>query len=180
MIRRYKRVIGSRLVVTVLAVLVQLVWLWGLLKLLAPYALLINVALTVLAVLYVLYVASKRDEPAYKILWLICILAFPLFGTILYLCFGDKKTSWPLRKRLERARDGMAPQEQELEVVRALEQEAPRMAQTFRYASLLSRYPACRNTAARYYPLGDAMYPDMLKALEGAVRFIYLEYFIVG
>ena len=42
----------------------QLVWLWRLLKFLAPYALPINIAFTVLAVLFVLYVASKRDEPA--------------------------------------------------------------------------------------------------------------------
>lgn len=89
--RSYKRIIGSRLIVTALAVLIQLTWLWGLLEFLAPYALPINIVLTVLAVLFVLYVASKRDEPAYKILWLICILAFPLFGAILYLGFGDKK-----------------------------------------------------------------------------------------
>lgn len=83
--------------VTALAAAVQAVWLWGLLELLAPYALLIDAALTVLAVVFVLYVASKRDEPAYKILWLIAILSLPLFGTVLYLCFGDKKTGrpWP-------------------------------------------------------------------------------------
>ena len=74
--RSYKRIIGSRLIVTALAVLIQLTWLWGLLEFLAPYALPINIVLTVLAVLFVLYVASKRDEPAYKILWLICILAW--------------------------------------------------------------------------------------------------------
>lgn len=177
---RYKRIIGSRLVVTVLAVLVQLAWLWGLLKLLAPYALLINVALTVLAVLFVLYVASKRDEPAYKVLWLIFILAFPLFGTILYLCFGDKKTSWPLRRRLDRVRSGMAPLETSPETSAALTQASPRMAQTFRYAARLSQYPSYKNTNAQYYPIGDELYPAMLEALERAEKFIYLEYFIVA
>lgn len=80
---KYKRVIGSRLVVTGLAVLIQVVWLVWLLQFLAPYALAINIALTVLAVLFVLYVATKRDETGYKIIWLIAILAFPWFGVIL-------------------------------------------------------------------------------------------------
>ena len=44
--RSYKRIIGSRLIVTALAVLIQLTWLWGLLEFLAPYALPINIILT--------------------------------------------------------------------------------------------------------------------------------------
>lgn len=54
------------------------------------------------------------------------------------------------------------------------------MAQTFRYAAYLSRSPTFPNTNARYYPLGDDMFPAMLEALEGAGKFIYLEYFIIA
>lgn len=178
---RYRRIIGSRLVVTALAAAVQAVWLWGLLELLAPYALLTDAALTVLAVVFVLYVASKRDEPAYKILWLIAILSLPLFGTVLYLCFGDKKTGRPLARRLERARDAMGPHPVTAPgTEEALLAASPRMAQTFRYAAYLSRSPTFPNTDARYYPLGDDMFPAMLEALEGAGKFIYLEYFIIA
>lgn len=178
--RSYKRIIGSRLIVTALAVLIQLTWLWGLLEFLAPYALPINIVLTVLAVLFVLYVASKRDEPAYKILWLICILAFPLFGAILYLGFGDKKTSRPLHRRLEKAVAEIGPPRADEDATHRLEQEAPRMAQIFRYASRLSRYPVQRNRDARYYPSGELMFPVMLRALEQAEKYIYLEYFIIS
>ena len=178
--RSYKRVIGSRLIVTALAVLIQLTWLWGLLKFLAPYALPINIVLTVLAILYVLYVASKRDEPAYKILWLICILAFPLFGAILYLGFGDKKTSRPLHRRLEKAATEIGPPKAVADAAHELEQESPHMAQIFHYASRLSRYPVQRIRDARYYPSGEAMFPVMLRALEQAEKYIYLEYFIIS
>ena len=117
MSRRYKQIISSRLIVTALAVFVQLAWLWGLLKCLAPYALHINIAITVLAMLFVLYVVSKQDEPAYKILWLICILTFPLFGTILYLCFGNKRTSRPLRRRLDKADRTINPLQEEKDTI---------------------------------------------------------------
>ena len=177
---RYKRIIGSRLVITVAAVLLQAAWLLWLLRFLAPYALVINTALTVLAVLFVLYVASKRDEAGYKILWLIAILAFPVFGAVLYLCFGDKRTSIPLKRRLAAARQGLGPPPaQDGAVMEALEREAPRAAQTFRYVSRLSGYPVCANQSADYYPLGDDLFPAMLEEMKRAERSIYLEYFIV-
>ena len=31
----------------------------------------------------------------------------------------------------------------------------------------------------KYYPLGEEMYADMLRALESAEHFIFLEYFII-
>lgn len=179
MIKQYKRIIGSRLIVTAIAVLIQMAWLWGLLKLLAPYALMINVSLTVLAVIYVLSIASKREEPAYKVFWLIVILAFPIFGTILYLCFGNGRTSWPLRKRLARAKSELPPLTTSPHIMEELKKDSPRTSQTFQYLSKLSKYPTYINKDARYYPLGDNLYPAMLEALEHAERFIYLEYFIV-
>lgn len=35
------------------------------------------------------------------------------------------------------------------------------------------------NSTAKYYPCGEAMYPDLLADLEKAERFIFLEFFIV-
>lgn len=179
--QRYKRIIGSRLIVTFIAVIIQITWLWGLLKFLAPYALPINIVLTMLAIVFVLYVASKRDEPAYKILWLICILTFPLFGTILYLGFGDKRTSRPLHRRLEKVREQLGPLPEDPDTISALEAESLRTAQTFAYTShLCHNYPVCKNISAQYYPLGDELFPSMLEALEQAEKYIYIEYFIIS
>ena len=177
---KYRRMIGSRLVVTALAVLLEAAWLAWLLRFLAPYALVINTVLTVLAVVFVLYVASKRDEAGYKILWLIAILTFPIFGAVLYLCFGDKKTGIPLKRRLEQSRQGLGERPaQDTETEEALASDSLRISQTFRYISRLSGYPVCANTSADYCALGDTLYPVMLEELRKAERFIYLEYFIV-
>ena len=40
-------------------------------------------------------------------------------------------------------------------------------------------FPVYRNTATKYYESGEAMFPDMLAALESAEHFIFLEYFII-
>ncbi len=167
-----------RRVLTVIpAAAVQALWILLLVKWLSPYAAYITLALSVAAVLLVLFIIIKRDETAYKILWLLVILTVPVAGALLYLLFGNKRTARPLRKRLRRVQEagqpaplpcGMAPFEGE-----------KRMEQTVRWLEHKTGYPLTRAEDVRYYPLGDAMYPDMLADLRAAKKTIYLEYFII-
>lgn len=161
------------------AVLLQFAWLYVLAQWLAPWAVVINTALSVLAFVFVLYLITKHDEGTYKILWLLVILTFPLPGTALYVFFGDKRTTKPLRKKLEALPQAAVPPEASAPVYEKLEALSPRMAQTFRYIQRATGCPVHLNQSARYYPLGDALFPAMLEELEKAERFIYAEYFIV-
>lgn len=161
------------------AVLLQALWAALLLHWLAPWAGLITMGLSVLALIFVLYIITKRDEGTYKILWLLVILSFPLPGALLYLLFGDKRTTWPLKKRLEAVRlpEGFAD-ETETALARLAGQDG-RMAATFGYLYRLTGCPVYLNREAVYYPLGDTLFPAMLDAMRQARRYIFLEYFIV-
>ena len=64
------------------------------------YATIIYCTLVILAFLFVLYVMNKRDEATYKVLWILVITTLPILGTILYLFFGNQKTSRGLKKAL--------------------------------------------------------------------------------
>ena len=48
-----------------------------------------------------------------------------------------------------------------------------------RYMNQYGRFPAYENTGARYFPLGDDMFPVLLEELKKAEHFIFMEYFIV-
>lgn len=48
----------------------------------------IYLALTVLSILVGLAVITKNTNPAYKIAWIIPILAFPVFGGLFYIILG--------------------------------------------------------------------------------------------
>lgn len=168
-----------RVFVILPAIFLQALWIYVLLQWLAPWAALINTSLSVLAFLFVLYIITKQDEGTYKILWLLVILTFPLAGAALYVFFGDKRTTKPLRKKLEAAEGkGRAP-EDDPEARRALAERDPRMAQIFQYVQDTTGLPLRFNREARYYPLGDELFPAMLSELEKAERFIFAEYFIV-
>ena len=168
------RRILTRVLVAVPAVALQLAWLLLLANWLAPWAALINLALSVLALLFVLYLITKQEEPTYKILWLLVILTFPLPGAFLYLMFGDKRTTRPLKKRLSAVQADNPPAPQ------AVPPDAdPRLAQTFRYLEDITGAALHPNQQATFYHLGDAVYPVMLRALEQAKRYIFIEYFII-
>lgn len=167
-----------RRVLTVIpAAAVQALWILLLVKWLSPYAAYITLALSVAAVLLVLFIIIKRDETAYKILWLLVILTVPVAGALLYLLFGNRRTARPLRKRLRRVQE--AGQPAPLPCGGTPFEGEKRMEQTVRWLEYKTGYPLMRAEDVRYYPLGDAMYPDMLTDLRAAKKTIYLEYFII-
>lgn len=167
-----------RRVLTVIpAAAVQALWILLLVKWLSPYAAYITLALSVAAVLLVLFIIIKRDETAYKILWLLVILTVPVAGALLYLLFGNRRTARPLRKRLRRVQE--AGQPAPLPCGGTPFEGEKRMEQTVRWLEHKTGYPLMCAEDVRYYPLGDAMYPDMLTDLRAAKKTIYLEYFII-
>lgn len=169
--------IMRRVLIVVPAVALQVLWHVLLVKWLAPYAPLIVSLLSVAAVFMVLFIVIKRDESTYKLLWLLIILTMPLVGALLYLFFGNKRTAKPLKKRLQGVESSGDPHP--LPVGETPFAGEKRMEQTIRWLERKTGYPLCKAQPVRYYPLGDNMFPDMLRDMKSAKRSIYIEYFII-
>ena len=169
----------QRRVLTILpALVIQFLWLYLVFGLLAPWAGVISTVLSILAFLFVLFIIIKPDEGTYKILWLLVILTFPLPGALLYLCFGNKRTTKPLRKKLK-ASKVPEPRNDGSSSLKAIAEQDLRLSQTFQTIQKETGFPACANESARYYPLGDVLFPVMLAEMEKAEKFIFVEYFII-
>ena len=172
----------KRIVLRILAVIpsigLQLIWFYILARFLEPWTVPINIVLSLLALLFVLYLITKHDEGTYKVLWLLVILPFPIFGAALYLFFGNKGAIKPLRKKLDKA-PPLPPQTLDPQVYSFLEEQDHRMADTFHYLQDITGFIPVMNQSAKYYSLGDDLFPAMLEELEKAERFIFVEYFIV-
>lgn len=169
--------IMRRVLIVVPAVALQVLWHVLLVKWLAPYAPLLVSLLSVAAVFMVLFIVIKRDESTYKLLWLLIILTMPLVGALLYLLFGNKRTAKPLKKRLQSVESSGDPHP--LPVGETPFAGEKRMEQTIRWLERKTGYPLCKAQPVRYYPLGDDMFPDMLRDMKSAKRSIYIEYFII-
>lgn len=179
--RKLLKLLFNRVVIFGVALLLQLAWFLVILVRLSNYSVFISIGLTILSVFVALWLINKEENPAYKLAWIVPILLAPLFGGLLYLMVGNKKPSRKLRKRLENVgaeTDCFYAQGKSL--IPEIERLSPYVAGQMRYTETVARYPACKNTTGRYYALGDTMFPDMLRALEEARHFIFLEYFIIG
>lgn len=178
--RTVKNILASRLVFIIPALALQVFWIVVLIRWLSPYSAVISTVLSVLATLFVLYLTSKRDEPSYKILWLIVILSAPVLGAVLYLILGNKRTGRPLKRQLEAARKRMGkPPETESRIIEAVASEDMRMAQTMKYTEKMSGFPVYENSSAKYYKCGEDLFFDYIDELKKAERYIYIEYFII-
>ena len=163
---KYKKVITNRILITAILLLVQAVWMAVAVLKLSNYSIWINIAFSVLSILMVLYIIGKDENSAYKIAWIILILCLPLFGGLLYLFFGNKTPSKKMRKRLNQMHKQMEKEfksdETALDEMRALDERAAGISS---YLKNVSDYAVYKDTDVKYYPVGELMFKDMLKAL---------------
>lgn len=168
----------SRFNITILLVLLQAGYIALLVFRLSSYADWIRVSMAVLAIATCLFIMWRDYNPAYKISWMFFIGLLPSLGVLCYIIFGDKRPSRRMRKKLapqEKAHESDLRQQDSLEGL-----EGKRVLGTSRYLRDVSKFPAWKNDGAKYYPLGDDMFLDMLEDLKAAKHFIFLEYFIIS
>ena len=177
-IKFFNRIL-NRITVTVVLVALQLAWLaWVFFALTTGTARVwVTGLLNGLSLLIILYLVRKDENSAYKVGWIALIGLLPLLGGALYLAFGNKAPAKRLRERMQKVEQAhtadLAPQEGQTDT---LELSCKNMS---RYVERYGPYPAWKNTAAEYFPCGEAMYPKLLADLEQAEKFIFLEFFIV-
>ena len=111
------------------------------------------VSLQLISLVVVLWIVTKRDNPSYKIAWIIAILIFPFFGGIFYLVFGNKTMD---KKQAQRIRDYAYKQVEEshqvigADIGESLEKEAPHLKRQDVYKRQVPwrAVPDCRRSKA--------------------------------
>ena len=182
MLRRVLNLVFSRLVVTAVLLVLQVVWLFALFYRLADYARWFNAAgLTLSIIMCLALIRQDSTVPEFKISWMILFAVMPVQGGLLYLLWGNKRPMLGLRRRQERAEQAMADTRREdPAAVACLRAADPRAALTARYLQDYAPAPLYGGTAVRYYPDGQTMLADMLPALQSAEHSIFVESFIIG
>lgn len=177
--KRARSILFSRAVMTAFLILIQLLILLLFIVKLSNYFAFLYVFFIVLSLLMGLYVINRPGNPSYKMAWVLLIVLLPLVGGAMYLIFGQPRTGWGLAKYFKRVltrRD--ASFAQNCDVMERLEEYDSQLATQAKYTSAVG-YPVYGNSAARFFPSGEAAFEEMKKALREAKRYIFLEYFII-
>lgn len=135
--------------------------------------------LIILDIVLVIYINNKADNPSYKLSWIIAISVFPLFGGLTYIFI---KWSQHIPKHISRiyhkhATDYMI---QNNDVLAELENRSKTDANLANYIIKYGPYPVYSHTTVEYFPLGELQFEAMVRELNSAKRFIFMEFFIIS
>ena len=180
-----KKILG-RIMIVIPAIALQALWycvMFGLLNSLFHGYLwnAINALLSILAVVFVTGLVTKRDESSYKLLWVMLIVAMPIFGALLYFMLGDKNTGKKLKKKLAQSASTLPDMagRGDKTYIADIQNSDLRIGQTLAHVSRATGFPIMKNDTSRYYPFGEDMFRDMCEDLKKAEKYIYVEYFII-
>lgn len=181
--RRYKLALYNRFYIYALLVLFQLAG-WGAFFYLLTYnsgvAFAMQIAMGALALVSVLYIINKDDGGTAKLSWILVILIAPVFGVPLYLTCAEGRPTKHMKRKIDATKKQVAQECKE-----ALGENEPSLptsrAEGVSYSlAKHAGYPAYTDGEVTYYESGENMFPDMIKALSTAEKFILVEYFIIA
>ena len=133
-----------------------------------------------LSIFVVIFIVNKQDNPAYKLAWCVLVLAVPLVGGALYVMLAGNRTR---KKFIKRAQQNhldtfkFMPRDTNNQIeINELSKSASVQS---KYISKTAGYPVYKNTAVRYFSLGEDNYNTLIAELEKAKHYIFMEYFII-
>ena len=174
------KIVFSRTMITVALLLVQIFWLFAGFKWLGEYSELSLVFMLVLSAVLLVHIINKDETPEFKLTWVIPMCIAPVFGALLYLFIMGNWGNIGLKKSLDRRlKETEVFMHTDEGTRQEMENASRHMAGLSHYVEHIGGFPAYRNSPVTYFPTGEAKYEDLLKELEKAEKFIFLEYFIV-
>ena len=140
----------------------------------------VSAVLRLLSFLVCLSIISKREKDAFKLSWVFLILMFPVFGGLFYLLL----TAWGSPKRDRRREEAVSRAARPLYLLpgdrlEELCHSFPARAAQMRYLQRYARFPVYTVTDTEFLPSGEAKFQAMLRELQTAEHYIFLEYFII-
>ena len=178
---RLLRLVFSRLAVILLLVISQIlliVMLYGLFDWLIPRFKFVQWIFTIMMVLYLFN--TDMDSSA-KLTWLWLIAVFPVPGSLLLWFtdrdFGSRRIKRRISSLIDETKDAL-PQDEA--VITAKEITFSGTDDLCKYLNRTGCFPVYDKTAVSYSPDGAEMFESMLRELEKAEHFIFMEFFIIA
>ena len=173
--------IQTRIILSAVILLFQILFLFAVLYNVSRDSALIYAASQVFGVATVVYILCRRGNPSYKITWIFFILIFPIFGTAVFLLFGGGRVMPHIRRRMEKCEEQNMPYLPENSgALSSLQYDDYPHSRQADYLMRESGYPLYKNTRVRYLSPGEKFFPEFLKELRKAEKYIFLEFFIIA
>lgn len=170
----------SRMVIIGLLIIIQLGILTFTIWKLSESFVYLYVLFTGISIFSVIYILSTKDNPSYKLAWVIPVLLLPVFGGLFYLIFGSRRTTKKFRERMiniYKETSKFLPQDED--IIIEIKNEDKSFANQVRYLIDYAESPIYKNTITRYLSPGEKFFEELKRELKTAKKYIFMEYFII-
>ena len=170
----------GRLVFVGLCILLEVLWIVLLYIRLNEYSAILSAVTRLAALVIVLKLYGKHTNAAFKMPWMLLLLAFPVLGVCLYLLMGRSGATRRMARRFEAVHQTLAKGVPvRPDVVEELKTQGGPAGNLAGYLQRYGGFPLCRNTDVDFYADAADGLEAQLRDLERAERFIFMEYHAV-
>ncbi|MBE5922263.1 MAG: cardiolipin synthase [Lachnospiraceae bacterium] len=174
------KLLFSRITVVAVLVLLQIFVIIASLVWIQNYTTYIYFGSLFLGIILIIYIMNRDENPSFKLVWIIPIIALPVFGVFLYFFVQLQPTSkifqHLLKKNIDETKVYLQQDKYTKKKVKAAD---PLVAGLAHYIEHFGSFPIYDNTCVKYFPLGEDKFEELKIQLKRAKKFIFLEYFIV-
>jgi cardiolipin synthase A/B len=150
-------------------------------------ALWLGVAVELIALCLIPLVVLRRKEPSSTAAWILTLVFLPGLGSVLFLLFGRDRVRIPVRwkRDADRALARRAPKQHRTRLGEHAREaalarlEAPVDRDLFRIGAALAGVEPSAGNAVDLLVDGEATYAALGRAIDGATRRVYAEYYLI-
>ena len=162
-----------------LALIIQILLIISFFTRLSRYAEWVQNVTEVIALIMVLVIYGQHKTSSMKMPWIILIMAFPVFGIVLYFLIGLDVSTRKMRERYQKIDQVLFPALKDTADpadLEALKKENPDAGAIAQYLQDYAFYPVYRNTDVEYFDEAAKGLEAQLRDLRKAEQFIFMEY----
>ena len=169
-----------RLVLVLLAAIIEITFIILLLTYLSGYAEWVSLVIRVLTTLLVLGIFSRDRNSAINMPWIVLIMALPVVGVTIYLMIGFAFSTRRMSSRYRGLEERLRPFLRDDPAAEAeLRSLRPTLAALARYLRTTAGYPIAKGGSVKYFSTAEAALEAQLEDLRSAEKFIFMDYYAI-
>ena len=136
---------------------------------------------TILSMIMALIIITRKENNAYRLIWMFVLIIFPFFGGVLYILFANKKIGSLSEKKVGDFKKRI-PDDTSFSLTNGDEELyllSPVYKRQSQYVKNMTGFSAYKNTTVEYFPLGEDFYRDAIEEARKAKKFIFIQYFVI-
>lgn len=173
------KVIRSRFFISAFVILLEFAQLMIVFTLLYKYFTIMSVLGYIFYIGVFLYIINKYESPEFKLPWIIIIMLFFVIGAFAFILLAGNEENKKMAKTFNNKKEKISPYITQDSTLDKLKDENLDAYLQANYIKETTGLPCYQNTKVSYYKIGEDFHKELIKSLDEAKHFIFMEYFII-